>query len=757
MGASEHSGGSASHLSQGWFSSSRGRGLFRSSRKKCVVPTWLVFALAMVALLLFGILVPWLVSWQISSEGLNTSIQQIYTQQSLQIDSVISNLYYSAADAVLSQAMPSLAKDLPNNGSTFYLSSKEIVSTVQTLSWAIVHRPTSGSGGMLGVSDVAGNLAGADTRQGEYVFFLNETTHDFSCYTMSEDYADNSYTISDAPFTVINPVSMTVTDSYKIGVTLNAAPQWTQPQPEQLTPTCGYYNLFVAPITNSRTYFVWESISTWFLLDSALKKLEPTPKSFLFVIDPEGYLISHSRTNADGTPLHCGGQGLNQWRIKADNCTHYVTVQAMGRIKEKYGSDFGDLFNMTKIPPLQIDSFWIYFVPESDQYGMSWVVISMLSKDDYQNELKKSTIIVFAVGSSVIIVALLIAIVMAYVIGHPLNKMSRAMVEVSRLERTSSMSTPRSFLAEVQNISEAFSLLKKGMVDFTKYLPTEVIRTLLATSSEAHVSLSQKTAGVIFVDIVGFTSLTEELPPELVSVVVNEFFQETGVVITEHGGVIDKYIGDCVMSLWNLPIARQNYVSSMLLALVALENISLNLRGKWKQHPVLSKYDAITNFSFRAGAATGKVLVGNVGCSMRLNYTVLGKSVNTASRIESLGRDIGVRSMVTGQAFAEPGNIPEGVILRRLGLVRCKGMSNACVCWEVFSDTGNHRSLCDTTNEITTAIHDQADFEDIRDLIDRAVTRFPADGFLAYLLSKSKDIQEALQKGRTWEIVQVYK
>jgi adenylate cyclase len=152
------------------------------------------------------------------------------------------------------------------------------------------------------------------------------------------------------------------------------------------------------------------------------------------------------------------------------------------------------------------------------------------------------------------------------------------------------------------------------------------------------------TATVLFTDIKDFSSIAEHTDPEVLMCWLNEYMEAMAQLVLEHGGVVDKFIGDSVMAVFGVPIPRttpeaiasdaQQAVCCALAMATTLS--SLNHKWQFQGHP---------SAAMRVGIATGTVVVGSLGSSQRLDYTTIGDSVNVASRLESYDKSLGSGSV----------------------------------------------------------------------------------------------------------------
>ncbi len=169
---------------------------------------------------------------------------------------------------------------------------------------------------------------------------------------------------------------------------------------------------------------------------------------------------------------------------------------------------------------------------------------------------------------------------------------------------------------------------KQTLNTFKKYMAPQVIDSL-AKSGEFHIELSgeKRHVAVLFVDIRGFTTMSEMLSPEQMVQILNKYLSLTTNCIFEHGGMLDKFIGDATMAIFNAPNDQEDYVYQAILA-----GLDMQKKGEELGKELLEEYGKTV--SFGVGINVGDAVVGNIGCETRMDYTAIGDTVNTASRIE---------------------------------------------------------------------------------------------------------------------------
>jgi Adenylate cyclase, family 3 (some proteins contain HAMP domain) len=148
------------------------------------------------------------------------------------------------------------------------------------------------------------------------------------------------------------------------------------------------------------------------------------------------------------------------------------------------------------------------------------------------------------------------------------------------------------------------------------------LKILFLTPIEADVS-------VLFADIVGFTALSEQLRPEELAELLNRFFEEMLKPLFAMGGTLDKFIGDCIMAFFGAPESQSDHADrAVKVAKAMLERLEQLNEDHILSHPL----------QLRIAINSGKAVVGDVGSSQRVDYTVLGGTVNLASRLEAVCR-----------------------------------------------------------------------------------------------------------------------
>ena len=170
---------------------------------------------------------------------------------------------------------------------------------------------------------------------------------------------------------------------------------------------------------------------------------------------------------------------------------------------------------------------------------------------------------------------------------------------------------------------------RKAISAFKKYVAPEVVDEL-AKGGDFQIKLGgeKKDIAVLFVDIRGFTPMSEGLSPEEVVEILNEYLSLTTKAIFKNKGTLDKFIGDATMAIFNAPFDLDDYVFRAVMTAMDIAKGSDELEKR-----LMERFGR--SISFGIGVNCGEAVVGNIGCEHRMDFTAIGDTVNTAARLES--------------------------------------------------------------------------------------------------------------------------
>jgi class 3 adenylate cyclase len=294
----------------------------------------------------------------------------------------------------------------------------------------------------------------------------------------------------------------------------------------------------------------------------------------------------------------------------------------------------------------------------------NWRLLTATPRSAFAEEIDRNTSRVYlAVAGLALIAAATAALFANLLLARPIARLSTQLREVERFDLDEVKHVP-TFLAELDDFSHALKRMAGGLSAFAKYIPHEVVRPLVAGGLSPRPGGEIAEVTVMFADLPSFTELAERLGPDVEPHLTN-FLTIAVNAIHQEGGTVDKFIGDAVMAIWNAPNDVPDHAYRACRAAAAIRTAMHAL-------PAISKdRDEIR---VRIGINTGTALVGNIGSAERLSYTVIGDTVNLASRLVGIAKEHGVEIVVSGMTVSHAdGTLPT----RPLGRATVRGKSMA--------------------------------------------------------------------------------
>ena len=207
-----------------------------------------------------------------------------------------------------------------------------------------------------------------------------------------------------------------------------------------------------------------------------------------------------------------------------------------------------------------------------------------------------------------------------------------------------------------------------------KYLSQDIMKNVVQNIDDIKLGGKRANVTVLFADIRGFTSMSEKMEAEEVSKILNEYFTEIEPIITKHNGVINKFIGDAVMAIFGEPIQDINHpVNAVRCAYDMLKKVD-ELQDKWL-------FEGKPKIEIGIGINTGEAFVGNIGSEKRLEYTVIGDTVNLASRIESYNKVYKTNFLISSSTYSYVSSIADVI---KISEVQIRGKAKKMDIYEVL-------------------------------------------------------------------------
>ena len=206
---------------------------------------------------------------------------------------------------------------------------------------------------------------------------------------------------------------------------------------------------------------------------------------------------------------------------------------------------------------------------------------------------------------------------------------------------------------------------------FSKYMSRSYVDQLVANPDQLKVSGEHREMTFLFTDLAGFTPLTEELAPDTLVSLINEYLDKTCEIVTRHGGMVACVVGDALHVLFNAPVYQADHAQRAVDAAIELDAFCQNFAAL--QHAQGIPLDVT-----RIGINTGVTVVGNFGGKERIEYTAMGDAINTAARLESVNKYLGTRVCVSESTVEQC----SGITFRPIGSLVLKGKSEGISVFE---------------------------------------------------------------------------
>ncbi|RBP51176.1 adenylate/guanylate cyclase domain-containing protein [Arenicella xantha] len=306
--------------------------------------------------------------------------------------------------------------------------------------------------------------------------------------------------------------------------------------------------------------------------------------------------------------------------------------------------------------------------------GLDWSVAIMVAKHELTESVEEATMVVVWIAIASLLTLILVGIILARAIAHPLRRLTAEVAQIGQF-KIDPTPLPETWLWEVEKLSKATEEMKTGLRSFSKFVPVDLVRSVITTGVEAELGGEERVLTVSFSDIVGFTNIAERLPPAELVELLGQYMGAMTEEIIATRGTVDKYIGDAIMAFWGAPESDPDHASHACDA--ALRNLKRlgALQAHWRR-------TGQPEIDCRIGLNTGALVVGNMGSEHRLNYTVIGDAVNLAARLEALNKLYGT-SILVSEFTANC--VADNFLCRPIERVAVKGKSQGVLVHELIT------------------------------------------------------------------------
>jgi adenylate cyclase len=219
---------------------------------------------------------------------------------------------------------------------------------------------------------------------------------------------------------------------------------------------------------------------------------------------------------------------------------------------------------------------------------------------------------------------------------------------------------------------------------FATYIDPRIVEGILLQHDSLKLSGDKRVVTVFFSDMEKFTSISEQMTPAGLVNLINQYLTLASESIRRYNGVIDKYLGDAIMAFWSPPFTNE-HEHAKLACFAALDQLSKVDEFRRMLPDLIGIRKGLPNINIRIGVATGEVIIGNIGSNISRNYTVMGDTVNIASRLESASKQYGTQLLISEQTQAMAS---EEIETRELDAIRVVGKSEPVRIFELLARKG---------------------------------------------------------------------
>ena len=319
-----------------------------------------------------------------------------------------------------------------------------------------------------------------------------------------------------------------------------------------------------------------------------------------------------------------------------------------------------------------------------------------------------------------------------FLLGSVLSRSIAAIAaETDRIQRFEPGDTAarHSIIEEIDHLGRSVFTMRKVVETFSNFVPKRLVQQLIETDTPLGLGGVRREVTILFTDVVDFTAITELADPERVMFYTSSYFGVLSEAIMASKGTVDKFIGDAVMAIWNAPAEDADHVINGCSAILACQEANRQLNRTFEREPWPA-------YKTRFGMHVGNVVVGNIGSADRMNYTVLGASVNLAARLEALNKTYGTTALVSEQIKLRA---DAHFLFRSVDRISPKGFAEKFPIFELRckrrTAEDSDCALCDAWEEIYATLS-ATNLDRSIELLEDFLHTYPDDGVARYHAEK---------------------
>jgi adenylate cyclase len=362
-------------------------------------------------------------------------------------------------------------------------------------------------------------------------------------------------------------------------------------------------------------------------IESFLREQKLGETGVVFVFDDDDRILAHPRMSEI---LKSAGDGLDFPRL-----THSGLVDVTGPVGLwRRGGAAQQFFTVDGRP--YVAAFRA--VPNARSAGLNLAVVAPL--DEFFGEIEAARDELLKVALLFVVGTLPFAILVGWLLSDSLRRLAAETDRVQRFDLDESSGQVHSVVREIDDLGRSVATMRTVVRAFSSFVPKRLVQSLVETGDAFRLGGARREVTIMFTDIKDFTGITENADPEQVMIYTSRYLAALSDAVMANGGTVDKFVGDAVMAIWNAPSDDPDHTAHACAAALACREANRQLNEAFAR-------EGWPAYHTRYGIHTGEAVVGNIGSADRMNYTVLGATVNLAARLEVLNKDYGTEILVS--------------------------------------------------------------------------------------------------------------
>ena len=261
-----------------------------------------------------------------------------------------------------------------------------------------------------------------------------------------------------------------------------------------------------------------------------------------------------------------------------------------------------------------------------------WTIGAYFESRELSAELTRAALSGF-IGLGALIAAVIAAVLLGKRLSRPVQAIAGHARQVADFDLENIQPLPRSRVRELDDQATAFNAMLIGLRAFSTYIPRSLVAKLVRSGEADIAEPREALVTVMFTDIAAFTTLSERMDASAATKLLNDHFAILCRAVDQHGGTVDKFLGDGMMAFFGAPDRLEEHAACAVQA-------GIQIRDEMAADNARARQEGREPLVVRIGIHTGPVTVGNIGASDRVNYTIIGDTVNISQRLQGLGKTL---------------------------------------------------------------------------------------------------------------------